>query len=251
MREKSLLLLWVILSSCLVNAADREQAAVEKVLRDSGLSPRSRPSGEKEGFALEIRGTEQRPELATTSCSLRRKGNHSIQGKRFRYEADNRGEWGGQLNVYGSGPKRAIVGGNVVDLIAIEDDLYVFTGLDHLLSTGGVDVIESYDSNPASRHLTETPEAPSVVVLDRNWGGFLIVSSLSVSLVTLHGSLHMIMARHAYLPNPNSVLTIGRADILVGVCGGVAWIHAPWRMNRPPDPARADEIPLVTYWTNQ
>jgi hypothetical protein len=61
--------------------------------------------------------------------------------------------------------------------------------------------------------------------------------------------LHMVMARHAYMPRPNSVVAIGQADILVGVCGGVAWIHAPWRMNRPPDPA--DEIPIVTYWTRQ
>ena len=69
-------------------------------------------------------------------------------------------------------------------LIPIGDDLYVFTGLDHMgLSDGALHVIESY------------------------------------------------------------------ADMLVGLCCGVAWIHAPWRMKRPPGPA--DEIPVVTYWTRQ
>jgi hypothetical protein len=125
----------------------------------------------------------------------------------------------------------------------------VFTGLDHLLSTGGVDIIEDYDGDPRRRHLTEIPEAPHVIMLDLNWRGFLIVSPLSVSLVTLQGGMDVIMARHAYLPHPNSVLSMGNADILIGVCGGVAWVHAPWRMNLPPDPA--DQIPVVTYWTRQ
>jgi len=57
------------------------------------------------------------------------------------------------------------------------------------------------------------------------------------------------MGRHAFLSRPNSFLTIGYADILVGICGGVAWIHAPWQLNLPPDPA--NEIPVVTYWSRQ
>jgi hypothetical protein len=90
-----------------------------------------------------------------------------------------------------------------------------------------------------------------VVAFVLNWRGFLIVSTLTVSVVDLRGGLHMVMARHAFLPRPNSFLSIGYADILVGVCGGVAWIHAPWPLNPAPDPAEVHDIPLVTYWTRQ
>jgi hypothetical protein len=55
----------------------------------------------------------------------------------------------------------------------------------------------------------------------------------------------------AVLPRSNSFLTIGYADILVGVCGGVAWIHTPWQLNLAPDPTGTDQIPIVTYWTRQ
>jgi len=249
-------LLVIVLASMTATAEVRLPKDVQKVLRDNGLSPRSRPAW-NEKYSIEIRGTEQKPELITGTCPSRPRGRQSIQGKRFTYEADNRGEWGGDLNVReGGGPKRSLVRGNTQDLITLSDDLYVFTGLDHLgLSYGAVDIVENYDSNPNSRPLTVLPEAPAVVALDTNWGGFLAVSPLSVSLVTPNGSLHVIMARHAYLPSPNSVMSMGEADILIGVCGGVAWIHAPWRMHFPPDrdpvAEAANNIPLVTYWTRQ
>jgi hypothetical protein len=132
----------------------------------------------------------------------------------------------------------------------------VFTGLAHIgVNYGRVDIVENYDSDPRPRRLTELPEVPEVVVLDYNWGGFLVVSTLSVSHVSTSGGLHLIMARHAYLPSPNSVMSMGEADILVGVCGGVAWIHAPWRMHLPPDrdpvAEATNNIPVVTYWTRQ
>jgi hypothetical protein len=240
----------IVLSAMSADAADREQATVEKLLRDNGLSPRARPSWH-EKFALEIRGTERKPELVTTSCATTGNGRKSFRGSRFNYIADNRGEWGGELNMRdGDEALRPIVPGNVRDLIPVEDDLYVFTGLSHIgVDYGALHVIENFDTEPKGRLLTQLPESSDVVVFDRNWGGFLVVSSLSIGVVDLRGGLHMVMARHAYMPRPNSVMTIGPADILVGLCGGVAWIHAPWRMNRPPDPA--DEIPIVTYWTRQ
>ena len=249
-------LLVTVLVSMPATAEVRLPRDVEKVLRGNGLSPRSRPAS-NEKYSIAIRGTEQKPELLTGNCSSRPAGRRSIQGKRFTYEADNRGEWGGDLNVReGSSPKRSVVRGNTQDLITLSDDLYVFTGLEHLeMSYGAVDIVENYDSNPNSRHLTVLPEAPAVIAFDTNWGGFLVISPLSVSLVTPSGSLHVIMARYAYLPSPNSVMSMGEADILVGVCGGVAWIHAPWRMHFPPDTdpvaEAANNIPLVTYWTRQ
>ena len=256
MRVLRLIGLFAAALSSVSAASDRQHVAVQTFLRDNGLSVRSRPSWD-EKFAFEVRGTEQKPELVTASCPSRQEGRTAIQGIRFSYEADNRGEFGGDLNVRdGKGPARSIVGGNVHTLIPFGKDLYVFTGLDHLgLSYGDLDIVENFDSAPKARHLTATPEAPQVVALDSSWGGFLIVSSLSVSVVTLGGSLHVIMARHAFLPSPNSVLSMGEADILVGVCGGVAWIHAPWRRHLPPNPdpaaAASDEIPVVTYWTRQ
>ncbi len=253
MRPFSLTGLCVLLSGTpqYGSAMEPEQAAVENLLRANGLVPRSRLSRNPEKSSIVVRGTERKPEFVVSSCGAETPEPTTLRGKRFTYEADNRGEFGGELNVReGGGAARPIVRGNVHALRAIENDLYVFTGLDHLgMSSGSVDLIEDYDSHPRSRHLTDLPEAPQLVVQDRNWDGFLVVSTLSISVIQRHGNLDIIMARHAYLPRPNSVLSVGPADILVGVCGGVAWVHAPWRMNRPPDPT--DGIPLVTYWTRQ
>ena len=54
------------------------------------------------------------------------------------------------------------------------------------------------------------------------------------------------MARHAPLYGANSILAIGKSQILVGLCEGVAQVKLPWRM-RPPD--ATCEIPIVTFWT--
>ncbi len=54
------------------------------------------------------------------------------------------------------------------------------------------------------------------------------------------------MARHAPLNGANSILAIGKSQILVGLCEGVAQVKLPWRM-RPPD--ATCEIPIVTFWT--
>ena len=122
-------LLVIVLASMSATAEVRLPKDVEKVLRDNGLSPRSRPAW-NEKYSILIRGTEQKPELLTGTCPSRPRGRQSIQGKRFTYEADNRGEWGGDLNVReGGSPKRSVVRGNTRDLITLSDDLYVFTGL--------------------------------------------------------------------------------------------------------------------------
>ena len=81
-------LLVIVLASMSATAEVRLPKDVEKVLRDNGLSPRSRPAW-NEKYSILIHGTEQKPELLTGTCPSRPRGRQSIQGKRFTYEADN------------------------------------------------------------------------------------------------------------------------------------------------------------------
>jgi hypothetical protein len=61
-------------------------------------------------------------------------------------------------------------------------------------------------------------------------------------------TIDVLMARHAPLPDANSVLSVSKSEILIGICGGIAQVHLPWR-SRPPDAEY--NIPIVTYWTRQ
>ena len=115
---------------------------------------------------------------------------------------------------------------------------------------GALHVIENFDTEPKGACSLQLPESSDVVVFDRNWGGFLVVSSLSIGVVDLRGGLHMVMARHAYMPRPNSVMTIGP--------GGHPRRAVRWRRMdsramayESPPPIRRTQIPIVTYWTRQ
>jgi len=151
----SLVCLLSMLAATSTGAAERRQVNVEKVLRESGLSRRADLTLDAK-FAIKVGGTEQKPEFVNASCHSGQSRDLSIKGKRFSYAADNRGEWGGALNVRENGGlPRPIVPGNVQALFPIKDDLYVFTGLSHIgADYGALHVIEKFDSQPAQRLLT-------------------------------------------------------------------------------------------------
>jgi hypothetical protein len=94
--------------------------------------------------------------------------------------------------------------------------------------------------------LGQLPGTPRAVSFSPELNGFLVASRLGLALVRPGGSLEFLMARHAKLPDVNSVLAISRSQILAGICGGVAQIHLPWQ-SRESGPV--NDIPVVTYWT--
>lgn len=244
----------LIVMACLpvsgVTAPESDAAFVEVTLRAQGLLPGKNPPPEQGEWAYEIRGTAHRPKFEKTAC-FAPEPRDLFEGKRFSFIADNRGEWGGELTVrQGKGRARTLIRENVIDMVPFNTTLYVFTGLDHgAMDHGAVYAIEDYDTKPRLRFITLLPGTPRAVSLDESRGGLLVVTRLSLTVVrTSSDTIDVLMARHAPLPEATSVMSVGRSEILIGICGGVAQVHLPWH-SRPPDPDY--NIPIVTYWTAQ
>lgn len=233
------------------SAENNEAPLVEALMRSQGLAP-GKPSADAYGeWGIEVRGTAKNPQLVETDCFPRDIGSWSFSGKRFSYVADNRGEWGGELTVReGNGPPRTLLRENVLFMLPDGRDLYIFSGLDHGGDRGGLHVVENYDSRPGFRSISQLPGTPLAIgVAEDHLGGFLVVSRLALARVRTGNSMvEILMARHAPLNGANSVLQVGRSQILIGLCGGVAQVHLPWH-TRPPDATY--EIPIVTYWTRE
>jgi hypothetical protein len=227
-------------------------ARVEKILRAQGLAPgKQAPPDEYGDFGLSVGGTAEKPEFTNTRCVPPMYDSPSFSGKRFHYVAKNHGEWGGEFMVReGDGPERPLLEENVIFLIPDGADLYVLSGLDHGMDNGGVHVVRDFDSNPQMVSVSRLPGTPLAYTRgDGMHGELLVVSKLAVTRVRTNSvpeSLEVLMARHARLPGANSVLSIGRSQILIGLCGGVAQVQLPWYVRVP---GAERDIPVVTYWT--
>ena len=226
--------------------------SINTFLTSQGFAPAVRLKISESDEAFSVLATPGAVMLESTSCMPRSSGPTRFSGKRFSFESEDRGEWGGELKVReGNLPPKILLKGNVIDLVPLDKRLYVFIGSDHLSAGyGAVHVIENYDSRPEIHFVSQLPGTPAVARLDPQWGGFVIISRQSIS-VLLPGSntLKILMANHAPLAGANSFLSFGPADMLIGLCGGIAHVHFPWRQNAPPDPY--DEIPIVRYWTRK
>jgi hypothetical protein len=234
-----------------VIAAGADAILVENTLRMQGLQPGKQPPEEQGDWGYEVRGTAENLLFKKTDCYPFPVGRTSFEGARFSFISDDRGEWGGKLIAReGKTHERILIDENVIDMIPMGSRLYVFTGSDHgSLDYGAVHVIEDYDSRPRARLITLLPGTPRAVTLDSTRGGFLVVTRLSLTLVrTSSDTIDVLMARHASLPAANSVLSVSKSEILIGICGGVAEVQLPWH-TRPPDAEY--NIPIVTYWTRQ
>jgi hypothetical protein len=241
----------IFLPWILAGATEPGAASIEESLRAQGLSPGKTPPADQGTWALEVRGTATNPQFTETVCYQFTEGRTTFSGRRYVYEARNRGEWGGELTVRrGSGSSRTLIRENIFDIHPYGNRLYVFTGLDHgSMDHGAVYEIEDFDKRPRVRFITLLPGTPRAVGLDAEGRGFLVVTRLSLTLVrTSSDTIDVFMARHAALPDSNSLLQVSKSEILIGICGGVAQVHLPWR-SRPPDPEY--NIPIVTYWTRQ
>ena len=116
-----------------------------------------------------------------------------------QYEAKNRGEWGGELSVrWPDGSTRSLIRDNTRALVPIGEQLFVFTGLAHLIGdTGAVWVVDDFDRAPRASRVTLLPSMPELVSIDPMSGEFLMVSShaVMVPIATFGGRVSRALVR--------------------------------------------------------
>jgi hypothetical protein len=161
------------------------------------------------------------------------------------------GEFGGSLSVsQGPAKPRVMLDANVIHLLPVGDDLFVFSGLAHMgLSVGAVHRIENYDSAPVLQLFTLLPAKPDVIAMEPKTQRIVAVSEISVSEIW-GGFYNVITARHHRFPHATSAL-VSWPNFLIGHCGGVALLELPWRRHRPPALDHSDQITIVSYWTRR
>ena len=105
----------------------------------------------------------------------------------IRYQGTNNGEWGGKLMaIFRNGTNKVLINDNIVSIIPYQPKLlestgnnasdentkaalYVFTGLAHLgMSSGAIFAIREFDKNPSISRQTLLPDAPYVIIPDKN-----------------------------------------------------------------------------------
>lgn len=85
----------------------------------------------------------------------------------YSFVGTDRGEFIGNLSViYPGGSKRILIEDNVIQLIPVQDELFVFTGLSHMFtSRGAVHKVTVKDGKISSERLTLLPKEPNYVLL--------------------------------------------------------------------------------------
>lgn len=242
----------MILPLC-ASADDPAPGAVERQLRAQGMVPMEAPpacSQDDSNPRYWVSGDIAKPVIALTRRD-QAGGQTSLRGKRFEYTSVDHGEFGGTLSVSrGQAKPRELLEANVIHLLPVGDDLFVFSGLAHMgLSVGAVHRIENYDSAPALQVFTRLPAKPDVIAMDPKTWRIVVVSENSVSEIWA-GFYNVITARHHRFPHATSAL-VSWPNFLIGHCGGVALLELPWRRHRPPALDQSDQITIVSYWTRR
>lgn len=85
----------------------------------------------------------------------------------IEYIGTDRGEFGGQLYAKEWISTEPLLSGNIKSLIPIENDLYVFEGMTHMITDeGSVHVIRDYHEPSTPERITLLPTAPAAVLSD-------------------------------------------------------------------------------------
>jgi len=84
----------------------------------------------------------------------------------FKYIGTDKGEFGGELKVqYLDGTEIKLMAENIVELMPIDESLYVIAGVGHLISRGSLHIIPNRSIPQTPQRLTILPEDPLHVVL--------------------------------------------------------------------------------------
>ena len=176
------------------------------------------------------------------------KGLLTFKTKNITYQGTNRGEWGGKLTaIFSDGKEKELINDNIVSIIryppkhltttdensSSEDGkpvLYVFTGLAHLnLSSGAIYVIHGYENNPSVKRLTLLPDAPYVVITDKNYRGnthfFIIGPETVTSYAPAQDRIKVLLIDQFWRGMYPTSGIVKNNEILLGMRSGVVIIN--------------------------
>jgi hypothetical protein len=153
----------------------------------------------------------------------------SFDAGTVKYIGINNGEWGGglYLNKYNR-DEEPFFSANIRALVPIKNDLYIFSGLAHMGSSGGaIHVIRNYIEPSKPIQVTLLADAPSVMLAGKAWRGsdtIMIVGHSSLMEFTPDTNLKIIVF-NAFWSSlyPTSIAKI-EENYYVGIRSGVAVI---------------------------
>ena len=233
------MLLACLIATCSVATA--EDVAVALSRAGYRLVASEPPSCEESGLVVtvDIHGIGVRT-ATYQEIDNERRSRLTFKGKRFRFEATNRGEWGGSLiAIDRDGQKQTLLedamrSTNTVALISLGSRLYLFAGLDHMsLNSGSVYVIDDFDTKPRVSLVTLLPEAPILVSLEPGSKRFLMISYSGVMELVLSDFLVVHTIHQFRFEGVASAVALG-PNLLLGLCRSIAVVHLPLRDNEPP-----------------
>lgn len=136
----------------------------------------------------------------------------------------DKGEWGGNLfwfNKNGTEYEK-ITGGNIKNILEIDEKIYVIEGLAHLgLSDGQIFQVERKNNEWIIEKKVDLPNAPYATTLTKN-NEFLIVTSKGLLKVNKKFEIETLIEEGfwRYYLYPNSIV-IKNGNIYIGMRGGV------------------------------
>jgi hypothetical protein len=147
----------------------------------------------------------------------------------FNYVGIDRGEFGGGLYVGSPESGRRIFEGNVKFLVPLGDDLYIISGIAHMMTNqGAIHVIRNYREPSAPVQVTLLPNAPMAMTLGKSWDektSFVIAGFSSLMVFVADDELE-ILAYDTFWSGlyPSSIVEF-KGNYVIGIRSGLAVIR--------------------------
>ncbi|GAB5560492.1 MAG: hypothetical protein SynsKO_21390 [Synoicihabitans sp.] len=148
---------------------------------------------------------------------------------KIEYIGTDHGEFGGQLFTKDWISTEPLLSGNVKSMIPVGHDLYVFTGMTHMIfDRGSVHVVRNYHKPSTPGRITLLPSAPAAVMLDEDQYKpvFVIVGQNSFMILEPDDGLQVIAHNTFWMLRFPSSLIRFEDYYVFGIRGGVVAVSA-------------------------
>ncbi|MFZ6723712.1 hypothetical protein [Undibacterium sp. Ji49W] len=169
------------------------------------------------GTKLQVNADRRRPNGVSTS----------IEGKLFRYQAINNGEFGGKLLALDTKANSfTVVEDNIVGFFKLQDQIFVLTGLCHMgIDVGSLYRLDEVEGKPRLSLVTLLTGAPVDVVVDGKRVFVLTTGDLEmIDVSDSRPSLRIIVHDGPWYSVPAN-LAMSQTQIAIGMHAGIVLVN--------------------------